>query len=120
MDETTAVLSKAHALTEIGVPEITRALWGAAAACEERLAPLLEALGREREAAVHRVSGASCHRRARHPRPALTLCGAALAGPLTAQTRRDVERMVAACLEELGGAAAPPPGRRGRKPHAEV
>ena len=119
MDETTAVLSKAHALAAIGMPEITGALWEAAAASEERLAPLLEALGREREAAVHRISAASCHRRAGHPGRALNLFRAALAGPLTARTRRDVEQMVAACLEELGG-PAPPTGRRGRKPRAEV
>ncbi len=120
MEETTAVLTKAHALTEIGMPEITGALWEAAAACEERLAPLLEALGREREAAVHRISAASCHRRAGEPGRAVNLFRAALAGPLTAETRHDVEQMVAACLAELGGTAAASTGRRGRKPRAEV
>ena len=51
--EKTAVLSKAQALVEMGMPETALALWASAASYEERLAPLLESLGKEREAAVH-------------------------------------------------------------------
>src|SRR5262245_16378447 len=58
MARKTAVLSKAQALADLGLPETAAPLWTAAAAYEERLAPLLEALGREREAAVHRISAA--------------------------------------------------------------
>jgi hypothetical protein len=35
-----------------------------AAAYEERIAPLLDTLGRELEAAVHRISAASCYQKA--------------------------------------------------------
>jgi hypothetical protein len=120
MDETTALVSKAQGLSDIGMPEITGALWEAAAASEERLAPLLDALGREREAAVHRISAACCHRSAGHPGRAVNLFRGALAGPLLPRTRRDVEKMVAECLAELGDKTAAPTGRRGRKPRAGV
>src|SRR5436309_8643129 len=83
MAEKTALLSKAHALAEMGMPEAAQSLWESAASREERLAPLLEALGRDAEAAVHRISAASCYRRAGDASRAVNLYRAALAGPLT-------------------------------------
>jgi hypothetical protein len=79
--EKSALLSKAHALADMGMPETALPLWASAAAYEDRLAPLLEALGRDREAAVHRLSAASCYQRAGELSRAVNLYHAALAGP---------------------------------------
>ena len=59
-----AVLSKAQAFADVGMEDMARTLWLSAAEHEERLAPLLEALGLDLEAAVHRISAAGCYRRA--------------------------------------------------------
>lgn len=101
MAEKTAVLSKARALAELGMPETALSLWAAAASYEERLAPLLEALGREREAAMHRVSAASCYQKAGEFSRAANLYRPALAGPLRDDARQEVQRMLADCLAEL-------------------
>jgi hypothetical protein len=101
MAEKTAILSKARALAELGMPETAVPLWAAAASREERLAPLLETVGRQQEAAVHRVSAASCYQKAGEFSRAANLYRAALAGPLREETRQEVERMLAACLAEL-------------------
>ena len=119
--EKTAVLSKAQALVAMGMPETALALWAAAASYEERLAPLLETLGRDREAAVHRISAASCYQKAGDPSRAANLYRAALAGPLRGATRRDVRRMLSECLSQLASAAGgSPPRRRGGKVSAEA
>ena len=104
IDEKSAVLFKAHTLTEMGMGETAIPLWQSAAAYEERLAPLVEATGRELEAAVHRISAGSCYQRAGEWGRALNLYRAALAGPLRKETRRDVERFAAECLARLTAA----------------
>jgi tetratricopeptide (TPR) repeat protein len=103
--EKTAILSKAQALVEMGMPETALPLWASAASHEERLAPLLEGLGKDREAAVHRISAASCYQKAGDPSRAANLYRAALAGPLRAATRRDVQRVLSECLFQLTDAA---------------
>jgi hypothetical protein len=113
--EKTAVLSKAQALVEMGMPETALALWASAASYEERLAPLLESLGKEREAAVHRISAASCYQKAGDPSRAANLYRAALAGPLSDDTRRDVRRMLSECLSQLTDTALGSPLRRKAK-----
>jgi len=118
MAEKTAVLSKAHALSEMGMAETAQSLWASAASYEERLAPQLEALGRDREAAVHRISAASCYHKAGDPSRAANLYRAALAGPIRPTTRRDVQRMLAECLAQLTPQAATQ--RRERKVAAET
>ncbi len=114
MEEKTALLSQAHSLAEMGMTAGARALWESAASYEERLAPLLEAAGREQEAAVHRISAASCYRRAGDASRAANLFRAALGGPLPDKARRDVEQMLAQCLAELK-VASPAPSRRSRR-----
>jgi hypothetical protein len=104
MARKTAVLSKAQAVADLGMPETAVPLWVAAASYEERLAPLLEALGRQREAAVHRISAASCYHKAADFSRAANLYRAALAGPILEDTRQEVERMLADCLAELTAA----------------
>lgn len=97
----TSVLSQAQAMTDRGMGEAAQALWSSAASYEERLGPLLEVAGKELEAAVHRVSAASCYERAGDLSKAANLYRAALAGPLREQTRSEVEQMLADCLSRL-------------------
>jgi hypothetical protein len=111
--EKTAVLSKAQALVEMGMPETALPLWASAAAYEERLAPLMEGLGNDSEAAVHRISAAPCYQKAGDPSRAANLYRAALAGPLQAATRRDVQRLLTDCLSQLTDAAIGSTPRRG-------
>jgi hypothetical protein len=106
MAEKTETLSKAQALMEMGMPqmgmpEIVMPLWASAASQEERVAPLLEILGRNVEAAVHRISAASCYRKAGDLSRAINLYRAALAGPLREDTRQEVQQMLKDCLDEL-------------------
>jgi hypothetical protein len=112
MAESSAVLSKAQALTTIGMAQTAQPLWGSAAALQERIAPLLDADGDALEAAVYRMSAASCYEKAGDPSRAVNLYQAALAGPLRAVTRKEVEGMLAACLARLKAASS---GRKGRR-----
>ena len=62
---------------------------------------MLDALGRELEGAVHRISAASCYEKAGDPSRAVNLYRAALSGPLREDTRQDVENIINACLAIL-------------------
>ncbi len=106
LGEKSAVLSKAQALTTMGLSETAQPLWAAAASYEERIASLLDAHGDNREAAVHRISAASCYQKAGDPSRATNLFRAALAGPLRTVTRKQVEDMLAECLALLTHTAA--------------
>jgi hypothetical protein len=107
MAESSAVLSKAQALATMGLGQTAQPLWASAASLQERIAPLLDADGEAREAAVYRMSAASCYEKAGDPSRAANLYQAALAGPLRPVTRKDVEGMLAACLARLKAAARP-------------
>ncbi len=72
-------------------------LWTAAASCEERIAPLVDALGRPLEAAASRISAASCYQKAGDLRGREPVPGR----PLRPNTRQDVDAMLAGCLDEL-------------------
>ena len=95
------ILSKAQTFWEIGMTETAQPLWLSAATYEEHIAPMLDALGRELEAAIHRMSAASCYEKAGDPSRAVNLYRAALSGPLREDTREDVENMINACLVAL-------------------
>jgi len=110
--EKSAILSQAQALTAIGLGQSVQPLWASAAALEERIAPLLDANGDHLEAAVHRISAASCYDKAGDPSRATNLYRAALAGPLRAVTRKEVEAMLTACLAQLRGSLS---GRKAGK-----
>ena len=107
MAESSAVLSKAQALTTMGMGQTAQPLWASAASLQERIAPLLDADGDALEAAVHRMSAASCYEKAGDPSRAVNLYQAALAGPLRAVTRKEVEGMLAACLARLQASSPP-------------
>ena len=112
MAESSAVLSKAQALTTMGMGQTAQPLWASAASLEERIAPLLDADGDALEAAVHRMSAASCYEKAGDLSRAINLFQAALAGPLRAVTRNEVEAMLAACLARLKAESVPRKARR--------
>jgi hypothetical protein len=120
MGKKSYILSKAQALSEVfakftlersegltdaeglrGMLETTQPLFLSAAAYEERIAPLLDTLGRELEAAVHRISAASCYQKAGYLHRAVNLYRAALSGPLRDDTRSDVLKMLNYCLDQL-------------------
>ena len=101
MSQKSEILSKAQALWEVGMTETAQPLWLSAANYEEHIAPILDALGRELEGAVHRISAASCYEKAGEPSRAVNLYRAALAGPLHDGTRQEVENMLSACLVTL-------------------
>ena len=101
MNQKSEILSKAQALWEFGMTETAQPLWLSAANYEEYMAPILDALGRELEGAVHRISAASCYEKAGDPSKAVNLYRAALAGPLRDDTRQEVENMLSACLAAL-------------------
>ena len=85
----------------MGLEETARPLWSCAASYEERIAPLLDVLRRDAEAALHRVSAAACFEKCREWSRAANLYRAALAGPLTDAAKADVERKLSACLKNL-------------------
>ena len=101
MNQKSEILSKAQALWEVGMTETAQPLWLSAANYEEHIAPILDALGRELEGAVHRISAASCYEKAGDPSRAVNLYRAALAGPLRNDTRKEVENMLSTCLVAL-------------------
>lgn len=101
IDEKSSNLSKAHALTAVGMAATAQPLWQTAGELEERIASMLDAHGEHLEAAVHRISAGSCHQHAGDPSRAAILFRAALAGPLRDVTRKDVEKMLAGCFTRL-------------------
>jgi hypothetical protein len=112
MAEKSAVLSQAQALATMGLAQTAQPLWTSAASFEERIASLLDAHGEDLEAAVHRISAASCYEKAGDPSRATNLYRAALAGPLREVTRKEVEGMLTECLARLK--ASSPSRTRGK------
>ena len=120
MESKAAILMKARTYADMGMAETAQPIWTAAASCEERIAPLLDALGRDLEAAASRISAASCYQKGGDLSRAANLYQAALAAPLRPNTRRDVEAMLAACLDELSRTAANGSSRRGGRVQART
>jgi hypothetical protein len=120
MASKTAILLKARTFADMGMAETAQPMWAVAASCEERIAPLLDVLGRDLEAAASRISAASCYQKGGDLSRAANLYQAALAAPLRPNTRRDVEAMLAACLDALGRTALNGPSRRGGKAPART
>jgi hypothetical protein len=101
MAEKSRLLSKAKAFSDMGLGETAGPIWVSAASYEERIAPLLDVIGRDAEAALHRVSAAGCYAKSGDPSRAANLYRAALAGPLSGLVKTDVERELSACLRLL-------------------
>lgn len=85
------------------------------------MARLLEALGHDLEAAVHRPSAAGCRRRAGDLTATVNVYRGALAGPLLKHTRLEVEQQLRECLADLSRATFPSaPRRRREQPGAKA
>jgi hypothetical protein len=105
MAETSGLILKARTLVALGMPDLAPTAWLAAAAGEEQVAPRLETLDRDQEAAIHRLSAASCYEHAGELARAINLYRAALAGPLLEHTRKETEQLLAACLARFARSA---------------
>lgn len=114
MAQTSGLILKARALVAMGMPELACSAWLAAAAGEEQAAPHLETLDRAQEAAVHRISAASCYQNAGEFARAINLYRAALAGPLPERTREETEQFLSACLAQFARSANGNAGTRKR------
>jgi hypothetical protein len=101
MASKTGLLIKARTFTDMGMAETAQPMWAAVTSYEEQIAPLLDTLGRDLEAAASRISAASCYQKAGDLSRAANLYRAALAAPLRAGTRRDVEGVLAGYLARL-------------------
>jgi hypothetical protein len=115
LGEASWLLSHAQALADYGRREEAAAELARAATCEEQVACLLDAAGQGREAAIHRVSAASCHEKLGQFPRAVTLLRAAQAFPLPADYQTRVEQYLARCLAKaqkaLGRTAPRTPGK---------
>jgi hypothetical protein len=100
LEEASWLLSHAEALADYGRHEEADAEWARAANGEERVACLLDAAGRDQEAAVHRVSAASCYERLGEWARAVTLLRAALSTPIADDFRGRVEGQLSRCLAQ--------------------
>jgi hypothetical protein len=98
LGEASWLLSHAEALGDYGRRQEAAAELARAALCEEDVACLLEAAGQQGEAALHRVSAASCHEQLDQFPRAVTLLRAALSAPLAEEYRGQIEDQLARCL----------------------
>jgi hypothetical protein len=101
LGEASWLLSHAQALADYGRQEEAAAELGRAASCEEQVACLLDADGQELEAAIHRVSAASCHEKLGQHVWAVTLLRAALSAPLHDEYHARVQQLLASSLTQV-------------------
>jgi hypothetical protein len=114
--EASWLLSHAQALTDYGRAEEAAAEWARASACAEEVACLLDTEGQEREAAIQRVSAASCHGKLGQHARAVTLLRAALSSVLPDEYRARVEQQLTRCLAQAQEELRRKTTRRARKP----
>jgi len=98
LGEASWLLSHAESLGDYGRAEEAAAEWARAANCEEQVACLLNASGREDEAVMHRVSAASCYQQIGQYARAVTLLRAALSASLPAAYHQRIQRQLSLCL----------------------
>ena len=96
MASKTAILLKARTFADLGMAETAQPIWTAAASYEERIAPLLDVLGRNLEAAASRISAASCYQKGGDLSRAVNLYQAAPWPPRSARTRAGTWRRCSA------------------------
>jgi tetratricopeptide (TPR) repeat protein len=99
--EASWLVSHSQALADYGRKEQTRAELTRAAFAEEQAACLLEAAGREEEAANHRISAASCYEDLGQYARAVTLFRAALSVSLPSGYRARVKDQLRQCLARV-------------------
>ena len=100
LDEALSLLSHAAALGDHGREEEAAAEMLRAANTEEQIAYLLDVVGREAEAADHRMRAATYYGYLGEFAKATTLLRAALSVPLPEQHRQIVKKALAKCLAQ--------------------
>lgn len=98
LGEASWLSSHAQALADYGRQDEAAAELVRAATCEEQVAALLEWAEQDLEAAIHRVSAASCYEKVGQYTRAVTLLHAALASPLQEDSCARVEEQRLRCL----------------------
>lgn len=101
LDEASWSVSHAMGLKAVARVEEAEAEWRRAAAREEQAVTQLEAEGLELEAAVHRISAASCYEEIRDYARAITLLRAALSVDLRPAYRATIEKQLKDCLKKV-------------------
>jgi len=120
LGEASWLLSHAQALSDYGRNEEAAAELARAATCEEQVACLLEADSLEQEAAIHRVSAASCYQKLGQYARAVTLLHAALSAILPDDYRSRIEQQLSRCLTQVQKGLRRTATRRVRKPSSAV
>jgi hypothetical protein len=115
LGEASWLISHAQALGDYGRYEEEAAERLRAACAEEQAASLLEADGQNLEAAIHRVSAASCFEKLGQYTRAVTLLSAALSVELHEDYHAKVEQQRARCLAHVAKELARTSKRRRRK-----
>ncbi len=105
--EASWLLSHAQALADYGRQEEAEAELARAANCEEQVAYWLDAVGRETEAIIHRVSAASRYEQLSQYARAVTLLRAVLSISISQDYRCRIEGQLNDCLAQA---------RKGLKP----
>lgn len=100
LGEASWLLSHAQALADYGRKEEAATELARAATGEEQVAYLLDVVGREQEAVVHRVSAASCYEQLGEHARAATLLRAVLSAKLTDEYRTRIEKQLGHCLAQ--------------------
>lgn len=104
--EASWLLSHAQALADYNRKDEADAELARAARCEEALACLLEADGQLEEAAIHRVSAATCFEKLGRYARSVTLLHAALSAPLRDVFRGRIEAQLKHALIQSGEEAS--------------
>jgi hypothetical protein len=115
LGEASWLLSHAQALSDYVRPEEASRELTRAGSCAEQVACLLEAAGLEREAAIQRVSAATCFEKLGLHARAVTLLHAALSVKLPADYRARLEQQLASGLLQAQKGLSDAPTRRSRK-----
>ncbi len=100
LGEASWLLSHAEALADYGRAEEATAELARAAHCAEQAAFLLDAAGREQEAATQRVSAAACYESLGQRARALTLLRAALLTELPEDYQTRLRQQLSRCLAQ--------------------
>jgi len=120
LGEASWLLSNAQALADYQREVEAAAEWERAAVRAEQVASLLEADGQELEAAIQRVSAASCYEELGQYSRAVTLYRAALSAKLHDDYRNRVAQLVAGCLGQVSKELRRAIPRKTRKPSSAV
>jgi hypothetical protein len=100
LDDASKLVSFAQALEDEHKRKPAMRVWGDAGHAEEIVACLLEGADRDAEAALHRVSAATCYEKAQVFTHAVTLLKAASAAATSPRLQRIIAKQLRRCLRK--------------------